>query len=698
MAKLYTRKSDGTYIPQPSVLVSNLDIVQDKGDSLTSAMSQKAVTDELKSKQDTISDLDAIRQGAEKGSTALQSESDPIYTADKPNLALKSELDGKVDKEEGKGLSSNDYTDEEKAKLSELVTMLNNKLDLRFSESYQPYETDVKTGALLSSTYNTQYSNASFCNTTFPVQEGERYRIKGWSVNSDYCGLWLRTRNTVTKLVTAVGAFEEEVTIPSGFLSVCVNAKLTGDGALSVEKWVENHQTSEEFYQEVLQMQQDIRRNLATIEDLRDDLSELVYTHVQPDTYVSGKYITLSRVETEAANYNYGVFSVNPGDKFRIRGWNLNASIPLAFVYSSVTGLSSRLIYKGSATNLVGEAIIPDGFDKLYVNGHISQSVIVHKITKAIASSPVSRDQICVMPFVQSVGIGCVIARRMNDTYDAAIRFAHNTGHPNIFFDYGGISFLERGVGGINNIRPYAMQFYTMTDYIMPIVVAAVNNANGDFPTNTSYFTGGFHAYGNATSGNVTPTMRQISQSVIIDGVSLVGTEAFVYGNKVEIDVVNNLQGCNTEKADGTGREIMKQHIHIFADKSQVRVKVEFVALEAVKVYQMDGIGQFFPFDSFRLVGSKTKKGIYTKGTLQRPDNTDRNVCAIRSFNDSFFLECGLNPSYAEGDCKYNSVKYNVQATEAGKGYFHMIAGEPVELAQGEMLSFEGYFDFGINV
>ena len=74
----------------------------------------------LDEKQDTISDLDAIRQGAEKGSTALQSESDPIYTADKPNLALKSELDGKVDKEEGKGLSSNDYTDAEKTKLAGL--------------------------------------------------------------------------------------------------------------------------------------------------------------------------------------------------------------------------------------------------------------------------------------------------------------------------------------------------------------------------------------------------------------------------------------------------------------------------------------------------------------------------------------------------------------------------------------------------
>ena len=54
MAKIYVKNTDGTYITQPSVLVSNLDIVQDKGNSLTSAMSQKAVTDELANKQDKL--------------------------------------------------------------------------------------------------------------------------------------------------------------------------------------------------------------------------------------------------------------------------------------------------------------------------------------------------------------------------------------------------------------------------------------------------------------------------------------------------------------------------------------------------------------------------------------------------------------------------------------------------------------------
>ena len=54
MAKVYIKNTDGTYISQSSTLVSNLDIVQDKGNSLTSAMSQKAITDELANKQDKL--------------------------------------------------------------------------------------------------------------------------------------------------------------------------------------------------------------------------------------------------------------------------------------------------------------------------------------------------------------------------------------------------------------------------------------------------------------------------------------------------------------------------------------------------------------------------------------------------------------------------------------------------------------------
>lgn len=100
MAKLYIKNTDGTYSPYNPVAVSNLDIVQETGNSLTSAMSQKAVTDELTKKQDTINDIADIRSNAAKGATALQSETDPVYLADKPNIALKTEIpdvSGKAD-------------------------------------------------------------------------------------------------------------------------------------------------------------------------------------------------------------------------------------------------------------------------------------------------------------------------------------------------------------------------------------------------------------------------------------------------------------------------------------------------------------------------------------------------------------------------------------------------------------------------
>ena len=58
MAKLYIKNTDGTFAPHSSIAVTNLDIVQGKGVSLTSAMSQKSVTEALKGKQSVLTDTD----------------------------------------------------------------------------------------------------------------------------------------------------------------------------------------------------------------------------------------------------------------------------------------------------------------------------------------------------------------------------------------------------------------------------------------------------------------------------------------------------------------------------------------------------------------------------------------------------------------------------------------------------------------
>lgn len=80
--------------------------------------------EELKNKQDVIADLDAIRSGAAKGATAVQ---------DINHLATKEELKGKVDKVDGKQLSTEDFTTALKNKLNGLSnyddTAISNALD-----------------------------------------------------------------------------------------------------------------------------------------------------------------------------------------------------------------------------------------------------------------------------------------------------------------------------------------------------------------------------------------------------------------------------------------------------------------------------------------------------------------------------------------------------------------------------------------
>ena len=78
-------------VTKRQVGLGNVDNTSD-ADKPISTATQSA----LDEKQGIITDLETIREGATLGSTALQTEIDPVYTADKPNIALKSEIPTKV--------------------------------------------------------------------------------------------------------------------------------------------------------------------------------------------------------------------------------------------------------------------------------------------------------------------------------------------------------------------------------------------------------------------------------------------------------------------------------------------------------------------------------------------------------------------------------------------------------------------------
>ena len=57
---------------------------------------------DIEGKQDIIQDLNAIREGADLGKTALQEETDPVWTAEKGNYYTKSEVDTSLESKANK--------------------------------------------------------------------------------------------------------------------------------------------------------------------------------------------------------------------------------------------------------------------------------------------------------------------------------------------------------------------------------------------------------------------------------------------------------------------------------------------------------------------------------------------------------------------------------------------------------------------
>lgn len=95
MAKLYVKKSDGTYVPQKLQSVTNIDVVQEKGDSQIKVMSQKAVTDALTASDQKLSEL------AHKGEVRHIERDLGMYPELEP-VPLNSEVTGKYINSDGK--------------------------------------------------------------------------------------------------------------------------------------------------------------------------------------------------------------------------------------------------------------------------------------------------------------------------------------------------------------------------------------------------------------------------------------------------------------------------------------------------------------------------------------------------------------------------------------------------------------------
>lgn len=201
------------------------------------------------------------------------------------------------------------------------------------------------------------------------------------------------------------------------------------------------------------------------------------------------------------------------------------------------------------------------------------------------------------------------------------------------------------------------------TDYIAPSIVYAKNNVNGDFADFTSgKFTGGWHGYNNA-NGSGTPTARLVSAKCYVDNVE-VETNEYLKGEHAKIVLVQNLQGSNTEKSDGTGREILQQTITIETsiNDEKIYVSSELKALEDVAIVAHYGLSYYRTNNSNTCYfkGSRNIKGPWTYETTRLlPDkNTLETVEYISSVDDTFIM--GRDPIFDLGTYYENTNSYGI--------------------------------------
>ena len=122
--------------------------------------------------------------------------------------------------------------------------------------------------------------------------------------------------------------------------------------------------------------------------------------------------------------------------------------------------------------------------------------------------------------------------------------------------------------------------YTAFTDWFAPFTVKADQNGDGDTPT-VRDFTGGNHTH------NSTKTARNIYIKFYADGKEIVDSEG--YCNKLTIKWKNNVQGYNTVKDNGTGREILSELHELIFNGEEFECITQLIPLEQISIEQWYG-------------------------------------------------------------------------------------------------------------
>lgn len=289
---------------------------------------------------------------------------------------------------------------------------------------------------------------------------------------------------------------------------------------------------------------------------------------------------------------------------------------------------------------------------------------------------------------VDDDGTSVTLIAKYNAMYDIAVTLKQKGG--NDLFDFYEIGIIANTTDEISkSAENQTVLMTTATDWFAPFIVGAKNNIDGDETSET--FTGGNHQYNNQGSGS-TPTAE--TSSILLKADNRAVSDGSGSCSMFEMIWTNLVQGYNTKKSDGSGREILQENHRLIFDGVRFEFFVDLLPLEDIIMKTWYGAqwstGTIYP--KVRYIGGTDRE----EHTVSSAGSScgDNKCCHAVGYGNTHEIRLDIDDGYDLGDHSFISS----EATNAiftatyGKGYCSIISNK--DLDEGKMYSLHGRYQF----
>ena len=435
------------------------------------------------------------------------------------------------------------------------------------------------------------------------ISDAKGYMLKSWPIMADvrndgyedtgeieiYFNLSGLAGNYLTQLEKAIANAEttkNTLTSTSAQVQKDIDAKAAAALESIPEEYTELDGSVKQLKEDIGDIKSVIPQKYDVVEPISED--HTIYSNAFPSGYTEDVYTTYYYnaksgdkffVDTQAIGGLYGIATFLTADNKYIGGAGIGAE---GFQYNyEITIPESEFIAKMCISSL---ASIKDAVK-----------------CKIIGPSDIYKDSMVYGGINKDGQI--FIKKKRNNTEDLCVIIAKTVG--NELYGFTNVFKVENNSTLNTDIKNSDSRniLSIPTDIFSPFIVKATTNIDGDLPDGyKSEFTGGSHQYNNTASGS-SHTARTSNVRVFADNTEI--KNEFRFAKKIRVEFDNYVQANNTKKADGSGREVLKEHWTIVADSSGFKCHNEITALEPITISRYYGLQTYTLSDSWYLIGGR---------------------------------------------------------------------------------------------